>query len=147
MKVILLQDVARLGRKFEVAEVPDGHAQNYLIPRRLAEPASASRIAQLERQRESASAQREELRAQIEAFVASLGDAPLELSAEANAQGHLFKGIRAADIARAIAARAQLSIAQDAIDMRQPLKEVGEHTVTLTYDGARYDLPISVQAA
>ena len=48
MKVILLQDIARVGRKNEVKDVPDGHAQNFLIPRRLAEPANAGNLKKLQ---------------------------------------------------------------------------------------------------
>lgn len=148
MKVILLQDVARLGRKFDVKEVPDGHAQNYLIPRRLAEPASAARIAQLERQHASADAERAHLREQIEVFIASVrAGEPLVVSAEANEQGHLFRGVHASDIAQAIEKRAQFALAPNSIVLHQPLKEVGEHIVTLAFGDEHYELPVSVEAA
>ena len=54
MKVILLKDVPRIGRKFDVKDVPDGHALNFLIPRKLALRGTPDAIARIEKERKTA---------------------------------------------------------------------------------------------
>lgn len=136
MKVILLRDVARIGKRGEVKEVPTGHALNFLIPRKLALPATPENLKRTEQERAHNTEKAAHHDADFKAALATLSAAPVELKAQANAQGHLFKGIRAADIAVRFQ---ELSIPIDVseIVLEQPIKEVGEHTVTLSSKNER----------
>jgi len=146
MKVILLKDVARIGRKYDVKEVPDGHAQNFLIPRKLAEPATAANLKRIETRGAHIDAERSAQAAQLVAVRTFAETAPLVIVAPANEQGHLFKGLRAADIAAAITVQTGIAVPDSAVSLARPLKEAGAHELTLTGGGAEVRVTITVTA-
>lgn len=130
MKVILLRDVAKLGKRFAVIEVPDGYALNKLIPQRLAQPATPENLKRVEARATAtaghASADATALRSALAHFAAK----PLVLTAEANAQDHLFKAIKMSDIARATE-QAGHPIAEAALSSATPIKALGTIEVTV----------------
>ncbi|MCD5381687.1 MAG: 50S ribosomal protein L9 [Candidatus Pacebacteria bacterium] len=132
MKVILLQNVARIGQKFEVKDVPDGHALNFLIPRKLAEPATAHSLRRLQKKADKTAADTATADAAFTALLETLGGESVSLAVEANEQGHLFKGIKAEDIAAHMATLGH-AVAATAIVLDTPIKEVGAHDITLTH--------------
>jgi large subunit ribosomal protein L9 len=146
MKVILLQDIARTGRKHEVKEVPDGHAHNYLIPRKLALSATPQNLKYHSEHRARMEAQTTKAAAAFAKVLEDVRTAPVVMTVPANEQGNLFKGLRATDIASAIAAATGVTIPASAIELRQPIKEVGEHFVPLTVGGRQENILISVRA-
>lgn len=128
MKVILLQDVARVGRRGEVAKVPDGHARNFLIPRGMAEDATVGNLKKLETQRATLEAKQA---ANDEAFAATcekLHGMTLEMPMQANEQGSLFKGVKATDIAERVAKEVG-PIGMERIELDTPIKETGEYPI------------------
>ena len=131
MKVILLQDVARIGMRFDVKDVPDGHALNFLIPRGMAKPATKENIKQVAAQK----GKMEEMRANAdEVFKATcekLKDARVEIVVPANEQGHLFKGLKAGDIAAAVTKQVGMLDPQQVV-LATPIKTLGEHTVAIS---------------
>ncbi len=130
MKVILLRDVAKIGKRFEVKEVPSGHALNFLIPKKLAEPATAEALRRhtVEMKKKSIMSERHET--DFKGVLETLLDKTLELRAPANDQGHLFKGIHEVDIVACLASEG-LSIEPSQVVLPQPIKEVGKHVITL----------------
>jgi large subunit ribosomal protein L9 len=130
MKVILLKDVARIGKRFEELEVPTGHALNFLIPNKMAEPATKE---SLKRVRALKDKHAEANKAHDEAFqdaLEALGDSTVTMEVEANEKGHLFKGIKAEDISAHLKTK---NVALDArhIILDAPLKEVGDVVINL----------------
>ncbi len=146
MKVILLRDIARLGRKYEVKEVPAGHAQNFLIPRGFAEPATAQNLKRVTERAEHAAASREATAAELDALAETLVLEPLRIRAEANAQGHLFRGLRAQDITAALAARG-FTLSPESVKLERPIKSTGEHAVTLTAGEHEQTITVTVEGA
>lgn len=130
MKVILLRDVARLGKRSEVKDVPAGHALNFLIPQKLALPATPENLRRIEKEHAHHAEKTAHHEADFKVALETLSKEAIELSAQANAQGHLFKGIHAADIALRFK-ELNIPISADEIDLAHPIKEVGEHTVLL----------------
>lgn len=130
MKVILLQDVARIGRRFEVKDVPHGHALNFLIPRKMAEPATKESLKRLE----AHAGKRAEMQAgadeAFEALVAGLEGKTIEMPVEANEKGSLFQGIKASDIASFVS-ESHGTLSENHIMLDAPLKELGEHEVMI----------------
>ena len=146
MKVILLQDVARVGRKYEVKSVPDGHAHNYLIPKMLALPATPQNIARQSERAEQTRAHAARDAESFEQFLAQAGSAPSVIPAAANERGVLFKGLHAADIARALSTEAGITLGADAIVLEEPLKTVGEHRITLRKGGRSGQVSVLITA-
>ncbi len=130
MKVILLRDVAKMGRRFEIKEVPAGHAINFLIPRKLAEPATAEALKRHSVEMKKKSIMSERHDTSFKSVLEALQTAPLEMTVPANDQGHLFKGVHEADIASYLNNQG-MEVKATEIVLAHPLKETGEHIVTL----------------
>lgn len=144
MKVILLQDVARIGKRFSVAEVPDGYALNQLIPKRMAEPATPANLKKIKQREQELAASKEAGNARFTAAKEALAaHGPIEVVAEANEQGHLFKAVHEADVVVAAAA-AGIQLESSMVAVPTPIKDLGEHTVLLSGDGETAKFTITV---
>lgn len=132
MKVILQRDVAKLGTRFSVVEVPDGYAQNKLIPQGMAQPATPQNLKRLESRRAHKETEQADAAAQFVATCQKLADTPITLTVEANEQGHLFQAVKPADIVGAAEA-AGVTLEVSTIALTDTIKEVGEYTVPLAH--------------
>ena len=130
MKVILLRDVAKIGRRFEIVDVPDGFALNKLIPKKDAEPATPTNIKRVNQNKERLQANKSELLAQVKSIVEKLNAEPLSLAVEANEIGHLFQAINTKNIANYAKDRG-LNLSDDWIIIETPIKSIGEHKVKI----------------
>ncbi len=138
MKVILMRDVAKLGKRFSIAEVPDGYALNKLIPSGMAQAATAENVKKITSQKEKQTANKiSEVSEFIEA-VKALKEKPVEIKVEANAQDHLFKSVKASDIAQALASAGH-AIPVVAIKLEEPIKALGEFQIPVVM-GAEHDV-------
>lgn len=143
MKVILLQDVAKIGRRTEVVNVPDGYAQNKLIPKKLAEPATPANLKKISRLHAGNMASKEVEKATFAAAKTSLAAFTPTISTEANEKGHLFKAVSSDDII-ASAINGGVTLPKDMLHIDAPIKELGEHSVKLQYDGEEMSFKINV---
>jgi large subunit ribosomal protein L9 len=145
MKVILLQDVAKIGQRFEVVDVPDGHARNMLLPRKMAEPAVAANLKRLEARKASLDSKRAADDAALAATCAKLEGATIVISAKANEEGHLFKSIKENDIAEAVRAQAG-EIGEAHIRLESPIKQTGTYSVEAGTGETRCTFTLNVGA-
>jgi large subunit ribosomal protein L9 len=132
MKVILLQDVAKIGKRSEIAEVPDGYALNQLIPKRMAEPATAANLKRIERLQAEVAKNQEAGQASFKTALKALNEQRVQIAAEVNEQGHLFKAIHEADVVEAAAA-AGITVDAPMIVIKTPVKAEGEHSLELVH--------------
>jgi large subunit ribosomal protein L9 len=130
MKVILLQDVAKIGRRHEVVDVPNGYAANKLIPKKLAEPATPANLKKIEKVQATKAGAAAETEAMFTAAKEALQAEPLTIPAEMNEKEHLFKAVDASDIVEAAAAKG-IVVTPQMIVFPEVIKTAGEHTVTL----------------
>ncbi len=129
MKVVLIKDVRDMGRAGSVVEVSDGHAVNFLIPRKMAILATAMAIQQSDKHKKQAEEQRA-IEAQLLAQnIASLAEARVVLTMKANEQGHLYEAVTASEIVDAVKASTNLDIEKNIIKLEKPIKEVGTFEV------------------
>lgn len=128
MKVLLLQDVYKLGRAGDVKRVANGYGRNYLIPQGLAVLATPGAMKQTERIREDADKKRAVLNDEMSGVAKQLENIILTFPARASETGRLYGSISTRMIAEAISAKAGLEISHRQIDS-QPLRMIGEHTV------------------
>ncbi len=130
MKVILNQDVPKLGLKGEVKQVSAGHARNYLIPKGLVKPANKVNLAELARTQETrARIQRERL-AQAEKQVKSLAGKTFKILVEAGEKGQLFKSVDSAQIAQVLTEEG-FSVDKEKIMLEYPIKKLGQFDVSI----------------
>ena len=131
MKVILLKDVRGVGMHGEIKNVADGYAINGLLPKKLAEAATAEKIADVEAKRVAHEAEMQKEAEQLDNKVAALRGKTITISSRATEKGGLFKAVHEKDVAKAILGEHALAIPEDAITFPEPVKTVGEHVVLL----------------
>ena len=130
-QVILLQDVDKVGLRGEVVSVARGFARNYLLPRRLAEPATPARVKELER-RESQRA-RHEARSveQAREIAAVLEKTELRFDVKAGPTGALFGSVTSTDIADELWSTKKIRVDRRKIDLHDPIKRIGRYQVAI----------------
>ncbi len=146
MKVILLKDVPRLGKRLDVKEVSDGHAVNFLFPRKLAEPATPAKIREIEGKRAVKEGERALAENLLARAVHAVDGARFVVKARANEQGHLFVGIHADAVARAIQSAERTPIGEENIILEHPIKGVGEYQIPITAGKAEAAITLVVEA-
>ena len=128
MKIILLDDVPKLGRRGEVCDVADGYARNYLIPKRLALPASPSNLRNIEqiKKRHEARAEKEKIDAQAQAR--AIEALTVALTRQASEDGRLYGSVSAHDLV-AVIAQQGVNVEKRRIALDAPIKALGDYTV------------------
>lgn len=147
MKVILQKDIARVGKKFEVKDVPSGHAMNYLIPQNLAVPATDGELKKLAAMEEKVTAEHKEKEAAFTALLEKVENEDIRIEAKENEKGSLFQAVREADIAAQISEQTGLSVSEDMISLDTPLKQSGEHTIALVSGDQKQRVTITIVGA
>lgn len=129
MKVVLLADVPKLGKRGQIADVADGHARNYLIPRGLALEATAANLRRLEGELAAARRRSEREATEAETFASHLEGFSLTVKAKAGEEGRLFGSVTAKDVAQGIERVLGLEVDRRHIELEEPLKQVGQYRV------------------
>ena len=130
MKVILREDVEKLGKAGDVVKVADGYGRNFLIPRRLAVLANLRNLKTLDHDRRTIETRSKKTRKTAEAMAATLSAVSLTLPAKAGEEGKLFGAITSRDIAEALG-KAGLTVDRKAIQLADPIKQVGDYKVKI----------------
>ncbi len=143
MKVILLQNVPRLGQKNEIKEVSEGHAINFLIPRNLAKFATPEALNKLNTEKVIKTKKTELLHAKAHGLLAKISGKEIVINAKANDKGHLFAQIHLKEIADAIG-NTGVDISEDWIDLENPIKSVGEFSIPLEAYGKRIQIKLKI---
>jgi large subunit ribosomal protein L9 len=129
MQLILLQDVENVGLRGDVVDVARGYARNFLLPRRLAEEATPSRLGELEK-RESHRARHEAATTdQAQEIQGVLEQAELRFEMKAGPTGSLFGSVTATDIADELWEKHKVRIDRRKIELQSPIKHVGRYAI------------------
>lgn len=130
MKVLLLQDVYKLGRAGDVKKVADGYGRNYLLPQGLAVLATPGALKQVEQIRTQAAATRTALNQELSGVAEQLSEVVLTFPAKAGETGKLYGSITTQMIADALQEKMGVEIDRRQLDT-QPLRNLGEHKVNV----------------
>ena len=130
MKIILLDDVAKLGRRGEVRDVSDGYARNFLIPKKLALSASAGNLKNLEHIKQQAHAKADRVKGDAEALRQRIEALTLEERRQASEEGKLFGSVTSQDIAEFLDKQG-IKVERRRIHLDEPIKTLGETTVPI----------------
>jgi large subunit ribosomal protein L9 len=130
-QAILLQDVEQLGEKGAVVDVSKGYLRNYLIPRRLAQPATAASLHEAERRAEAAERAQQHAAEKAQENAALLTKTVLTISQPAGEDGRLFGSVTTQDIADAIREARGIRIDRRKVHLDEPIRHVGTHMVVV----------------
>jgi len=128
MKVILREDVDKLGRMGDLVNVADGYARNYLLPRNLAALATTKNIKELEHQKRVIADRIKKEKTAAEEEAKKIGAVSVSIPAQVGEEGKLFGSVTSKDIAEAIAAQG-FAIDKRKIVLEKPIKEIGTFMV------------------
>ncbi|MGI6553172.1 MAG: 50S ribosomal protein L9 [Clostridia bacterium] len=131
MKVILLQDVKKLGQKGDVVEVADGYGRNYLLPRGLAKEATPGNLRELEAvKRQQAEKQSKELE-EARMLAAKLSGETVSIRVKSGEKGKLFGSVTSKEIAETISAQFGEEIDKRKVELPEAIKTLGDFPVKI----------------
>ncbi len=130
MQVILKEDILNLGFKGDVVNVKKGYGRNYLIPQQKAVIASESALKMLAEDNRQRAHKLAKIKADAEALAASLNGVSISIATKASESGKVFGSVTSVQIADTLAAQ-NLVVDRRLIDLKEPLKELGAHKVTI----------------
>jgi large subunit ribosomal protein L9 len=135
-QAILTQNVDTLGEKGDVVDVSPGYLRNFLVPRKLAQPATAGSIAEAERRKDAAEKAVRELADKAQENAALLSKTVLTITHPAGDDGRLFGSVTAQEIVDAIRQARGLRLDRRKVQLDEPIKQTGSHMVKVeVHDG------------
>ncbi|MGD2094822.1 MAG: 50S ribosomal protein L9 [Phycisphaerales bacterium] len=132
MKVLLCEDIKKLGWLGDVVEVNTGYARNYLLPQGLAKIVSEASIRAIAGEKAKRAEQRIQDGKRLEAAAKAVEGAEAVVAAKANEQGHLFGSVAEREIAANLRAQG-FEVADEIVQLPEHIKQVGTHSVTLKF--------------
>lgn len=146
MKIILLKDVQKVGKKYDIKEVAEGFALNSLIPRGLAKVATKDAIAKVEQLKANDLTNKKIQEELLLKNLEVIKNLTIELNEKANEKGHLFAGVTKETVFEELKKASKLNLDLDSIKMDRPIKEVGEHKVTVEAMGKKAEFTVNIIA-
>ena len=144
MKVIFLQDVKGKGKKGQMAEISDGYARNYLLPKKLAMEATPDAINTMRMNDKAAAERAAKERAEAVEISKKLREMTVVVTAKGGGAGKLFGSVTSQEIADALKAKSGIVIDKRKIVLSDPIKTVGTYTVQCKL-GYEIVAPLSVK--
>ena len=146
MKVILLQDVENLGKKWEVKDVSDGYAKNLLLPRGFVKPATPQEVREAEQLRAEEEARAQQELEGVEKIASKLDGYEVKIAAPVGDEGQLYAAISPQKISSVLEAEG-FKISHKQIKIAEPIKELGEFAVAIEFDhGLEVEIQVVVEA-
>ena len=145
MKVVFLESAgtAQVG---DIKDVKNGYARNFLLPRGMALPATPDAIQRAQARARAEDRRQASLDAEAGTVAERIGNEPLVMHARVGETGRLYGSITAADIAEALSARAGQEIDRHLVQLDEPIRQTGEHTVHIRFTrNVGADVQVNVQ--
>lgn len=131
MKVILQEEVKKMGKKGEIIEVAEGYARNFLLPKKLAILATEKNMNILKTEKEKEQRDAEKQKQKAKETAAQIMKVSLELPVKTGEGGKLFGAVTGKDIAIALQEKHNIVIDKRCIDLKEALKHLGEFNVSI----------------
>ncbi len=146
MKVILLKDVPKVGRKYDVKDVAEGYALNMLLPKKLAQIATSQAIKKIEDIKNNDLTQKRIQEELLHKNLETINSLTVTVKGKANEKGHLFAGITKENLVAEILKSSRLNIDPELVQLEKPIKEVGSHKVQIKAGNKKAEFVLVVEA-
>jgi len=133
MRVILLQDIDKLGKKYDIKEVADGYARNFLIPKGLVKPATKEALKWLETQKEIKAKKAEEELKKVQEIASAIDGQEVVIPVKIGEKGQLFESITSQKISEKLK-ELGFDVKKTQIDLAEPIKELGEFPIKIKFE-------------
>lgn len=150
MKIILLKDVAKTGRRGEIKEVSDGYARNFLILRNLALPATTENLKKFETEMKGKKARRERSHEEFHSLRAALAERGIVIKKKADEKGGFYAAVSKEEVFEALKSLGFLlpqGLESGAIEFESAIKAPGKFEASITFKGEKIKLPILCEPA
>src|SRR3989338_5046482 len=134
MKIILLQDIAKVGKRGEVKNVSDGYARNFLLLRNLASPATDKNVKKLEAEMKRKGASKEKTHEVFHALKAALAERGIVIRKKADEKGKLYAAVSAKEVLESLKALGfplPDALKKESVKFEKPIKSIGKHEVKI----------------
>jgi large subunit ribosomal protein L9 len=131
VRVMLTQDVERVGKAGDIKDVADGYGRNFLFPRKLAVPARHGVEAEAKRLRDATARKETKDRTEAQALADEISNKTVVVRLKVGAEDKAFGSITNQDVAAALKAQHRVDIDRHKIEIKEPIKTLGEHQVPL----------------
>jgi len=145
MRIILLKDVAKLGRKGDIKDVADGYARNMLFPMGFAALATSGAVKQLEEEARSKKVQKERAHGELHALKAALAERGIVIRKKADEKGTFYSAVSGSEVLEALRKLnfpLPANLDEKAIIFENPIKSSGQHTAKIVVGGEEISLKI-----
>lgn len=133
MRVILLQDIDKLGKKYDIKEVKNGYARNFLIPKGLAKPATKEALLWVETQKETEAKKAEESLRKVQEIASTMEGLEVLIPVKIGEEGQLYESISSQKISERLKEMG-FEIKRSQIELPEPIKELGEFPVKIKFE-------------
>jgi len=131
MKVILQQEVKKLGLKGDIIEVSEGYARNYLLLQKLAIPATASNVNNATQHKASEERKQQRVLDEANLMAAQMSKVEVTITVKMGEAGKLFGSVTSKDIAEALLAQHKIELDKRKIDLKDAIKTIGTYPVSI----------------
>lgn len=131
MKVILQQEVKKLGKKGDVLEVSEGYARNFLLPKRYAVEANASNLNAIKQQKQSEERKQQQATDEAQLMAAQLSKLEVTIPVKTGEGGKLFGSVTGKDIADALKAQHHIELDRRKIEVKEGIKGLGDYDAVI----------------
>ena len=145
MRVIFLNDVPRVGKKYDTKEINDGYAMNFLLPRKLAVLATPKALAEIEMHKKEIVLEREVQEELLMKNLEEIKDKVVVIKVKADEKGHLFAHVHKKQIIDGLKEQQHADIDEEFIVLKNPIKEVGEFEIPIEINGKKSAFKLIVE--
>jgi len=145
MKVVLLQDVPKVGKKFEVKTVSDGYGVNFLLPKKLAKLATNQVMQELAILKKRYEVEQQKKLDTSKELIRQLNNKIIEVKMKVSPEGKLFAGLGKQEVAEIIKDKTDLEIDPNILQLDKPIKEIGEHNIKIEVAGEEGGIVLIVE--
>jgi large subunit ribosomal protein L9 len=135
-----------MGKKYDIKEVSDGYAQNFLFPKKLAEVANKGTEKMVEKFKQAEIEMKKVDQALLHRSLKVLGETTITLKGKANEEGKLFAAIHKEEISEKLKEQAGIEMPAEYIDLEKPVKELGEHKISVIVGEMKGEFKLVVEA-
>ena len=146
MKIILRQDLTKVGKRGDIVEVSEGYARNYLLPKQMALVATDGAVNQAASMRRARDLRDAKDRGAAETVAKTLVSRVITIKMKAGTEGRLFGSVTATDIADAVQSQTGIEIDRRKIHMADSIKTLGTHSVAIRLH-SDVEFPVTVEVA
>ena len=144
MKIILLKDIPKIGRKFEVKDMSDGYALNFVIPKGLGMKATTEALAKLDKDKKEHQVKVKITEDLLRKDIEAVSKDTIKIEAKANENGHLFAGISAKELSEEIEKQTRIKLESHFILLDKPIREVGNFILDIDANGIKSKIKVEV---